>query len=65
MSPRAKFRANIHKKKSELWAINCFQDGGCRHLEFTTVANFGHITCSSWLHSCKILLIWLKRQLSY
>ena len=29
---------------SELWAINWIQDGCCRHLEFTTVANFGHIT---------------------
>jgi len=30
-------------KMNEVWAINKIQDGACRHLEFVTMFNFGHM----------------------
>jgi len=57
----------IYATLSELWAINGIQNGGRCHFKFITIATFGHISifCNGWLHSCKIILIYLKRQLSY
>jgi len=33
----------IYAIASELWAINGIQNGGRRHLEFITTANFGYM----------------------
>jgi len=58
MSSPAKFGANIRNSKRAM-DDKLIQDGGRRHLKFTTFANFGHTTCFlySWLHSCKMSLI--------
>ena len=42
MNPRAKFRANICNSK-QVMGDNEIQNGGRRHLEFITIANFGYI----------------------
>jgi len=34
---------NISQKAAELWQFVCFQNGGRRHLEFTSGVDFLHI----------------------
>ena len=43
----------ISQKAPELWQFMCFQNGGRRHLEFTSVVDFLHIDVLSWGHKGK------------
>jgi len=67
MSPHVKFRANIRNNKravgdklnSRWWPPPSWIYYYCRSW------SYGLFSVYSWLHCCKILLIYLKRQLSY
>jgi len=46
----------ISQRAAELGQFMCFQNGGHRHLEFTSGVDFFHMDVlnSGWLCSCKI-----------